>query len=85
MQRISLKNAKSLPLLNQSIKTINELLISGQLSAYDLCLKCLERIEKTAQLNAFITITKDISINQSIESNKRFKNGIYFQFNSIIK
>jgi Asp-tRNA(Asn)/Glu-tRNA(Gln) amidotransferase A subunit family amidase len=85
MQRISLKDGKSLPLLNQSIKTINELLISGQLSAYDLCLKCLERIEKTKQLNAFITITKDIAINQSIESNKRFKNGIYFELNSIIK
>jgi len=81
MHRISLKDVKSLPLLNQSISTINEMLTKGEISAYDLCQKCLNRIDKTVQLNAFITQTKQIAINQSIQSDKRFKSGKYYHFN----
>ncbi len=77
MHRISLKESKSVPLLNQSISVINKMLIKGELSANELCEMCLKRIEKTKQLNAFITITKEKAIKQSFESDKRFKSGQY--------
>ena len=75
MQRIGLKDRKSLSLLSQSISSINQMLTSGEISASDLCRKCLQRIEKTKQLNAFITVTEEMAIKQSIESDKRYKSG----------
>ena len=75
MQMIGVKDQKSWSLLSQSISSIHQMLISGQISAYDLCQKCVQRTEKTKQLNAFVNITKEIAIKQSIESDKRYKSG----------
>ena len=75
MERIIVKELSSNRLLSQSISSINQMLISGQISAYDLCRKCLQRIQSTKPLNAFTNITDDIAIKGSIEADIRYKSG----------
>lgn len=43
----------------------------GSITAKDLCEKCIERLNKTQQLNAFITETVDVSRDSAAGTDKR--------------
>ncbi|CAG2173073.1 unnamed protein product [Oppiella nova] len=75
MHRIGVKDTKNVSLLSSTISTIHQMLVSGQISASDLLRQCLQRADKTKSLNAFITLTEDMAINGSQESDKRYKSG----------
>lgn len=75
MERIVAKELSSNRLLSQSISSIHQKLISGQISAYDLCQKCLQRIQRTKPLNAFTNITEEIAVKTSVEADNRYKIG----------
>ncbi|XP_068135527.1 glutamyl-tRNA(Gln) amidotransferase subunit A, mitochondrial-like [Hyperolius riggenbachi] len=47
----------------------------GQLSATELCQRCLSLIKETAFLNAYITVTEDIALKQAAEADKRLRQG----------
>ena len=72
--------AKQLPLLNQSISNVHNLLRKGEIVPLDLAQACLQRINDTKVLNAFITLPEELTLQQAKQSNQRFLNGILFLF-----
>lgn len=48
-------------------------LSEGSITAKDLCEKCIKRLEKTRQLNAFITETFESSRNVAVEIDRKRK------------
>lgn len=72
---LKLNISKQLPLLNQSISSVNRLLQNGELSSVDLAKACLQRIKDTSVLNAFITLPEDVALQQASASAERFSKG----------
>lgn len=50
----------------------------------DYCRICIERIECTSILNAFVTLLKEEALTEAAESNERKKNGTNIFSNTII-
>ena len=48
-----------------SIGSLRRSLESGELKAVDVCRAALERIEELGELNAFISVTKDLALNRA--------------------
>lgn len=48
----------------------------GKISPTELCKKCLNRIKKTQHLNAFITVTEELSLKQAQQSEIRLSQGV---------
>ncbi|CAL1284258.1 unnamed protein product [Larinioides sclopetarius] len=63
-------------LLNQSINKVSQLIKNKTLSVTELCSICLERINKTKDLNVFITITENIAVEQSAWVQKRLEEDV---------
>lgn len=49
----------------------------GRISPTELCRKCLNRIKKTQHLNAYITVTDELSLTQAQESERRLQRGAH--------
>lgn len=47
----------------------------GRISPIELCRKCLNRIKKTQHLNAYITVTEELSLKQAQQSESRLRQG----------
>uniref|UniRef100_A0A3B3CL69 Glutamyl-tRNA(Gln) amidotransferase subunit A, mitochondrial n=1 Tax=Oryzias melastigma TaxID=30732 RepID=A0A3B3CL69_ORYME len=48
----------------------------GRISPTELCRKCLNHIKKTQHLNAYITVTEELSLKQAQESERRLLRGV---------
>ena len=73
---LKLNIPKQLPLLNQSIINVHRLLQNGEITSVDLAKACLQRINDTRVLNAFVSIDDQLSLQQASHSEQRFKNGL---------
>lgn len=62
-------------ILTRSIIEVSEHLQSGLLSATELLKLCLNRLNKTKCLNAFITVSEKLALQQAAASDKRYKEG----------
>lgn len=62
-------------LLSLSISKVSELLRNKSLNASDLCKLCLNRINKTKNLNAYISVTENLAEEQAEAAEKRILNG----------
>lgn len=47
---------------------------------YHACELCLNRIDRTRALNAFVTILKEYALEEASLSEKRLADGIYLKF-----
>src|SRR5215216_7385609 len=56
-----------LELKNLTIKSLRSLVASREVKAVDVCRAALERIERMAELNAFVTVTADAALEQAAE------------------
>ncbi|KAM6972914.1 glutamyl-tRNA(Gln) amidotransferase subunit A, mitochondrial [Aplochiton taeniatus] len=64
-------------MLSLSIREISLALREGRISPTELCRKCLNRIKKTHHLNAYITVTEELAIEQAQEAESRFNRGAH--------
>ncbi|XP_045918564.1 glutamyl-tRNA(Gln) amidotransferase subunit A, mitochondrial [Micropterus dolomieu] len=62
-------------MLNLTIREVSLALREGRISPTELCRKCLNRIEKTRHLNAYITVTEELALTQAQEAETRLLRG----------
>ncbi|CAG5866195.1 unnamed protein product [Menidia menidia] len=63
-------------MLSLTIKEVSVAFREGKISPTELCRRCLNRIKKTQHLNAYITVTEELSLKQAQESETRLLRGI---------
>lgn len=59
-------------LLNETISNIYKLIKSNQISSEELTKLCLDRVNKTSSLNAFITVCDQYALECAKKSDERF-------------
>ncbi|XP_013403306.1 glutamyl-tRNA(Gln) amidotransferase subunit A, mitochondrial [Lingula anatina] len=62
-------------MLSSSLKEVINSLRNGSIQSKELCEKCIRRVQKTRELNSFITETLDIARSQASESQARQLSG----------
>ncbi|CAH2252393.1 glutamyl-tRNA(Gln) amidotransferase subunit A, mitochondrial [Pelobates cultripes] len=62
-------------MLGTSLREAAAALRLGQVSATELCQKCLSFIKESSFLNAYITVTEEVALKQAAEADKRFSQG----------
>ncbi|XP_055027358.2 glutamyl-tRNA(Gln) amidotransferase subunit A, mitochondrial [Misgurnus anguillicaudatus] len=62
-------------MLSLSIREVSQALKEGRVSATELCKKCINQIQRTKSLNAYITITEEQAIEQAQQADNRLRNG----------
>ncbi|XP_063297376.1 glutamyl-tRNA(Gln) amidotransferase subunit A, mitochondrial isoform X2 [Pelobates fuscus] len=62
-------------MLGTSLREAAAALRLGQVSATELCQKCLSFIKESSFLNAYITVTEEVALKQAAEADKRFSRG----------
>uniref|UniRef100_A0A3P9KZI6 Glutamyl-tRNA(Gln) amidotransferase subunit A, mitochondrial n=1 Tax=Oryzias latipes TaxID=8090 RepID=A0A3P9KZI6_ORYLA len=63
-------------MLSLTLKEVSLAFREGRISPTELCRKCLNRIKKTQHLNAYITVTDELSLTQAQESERRLQRGV---------
>ncbi|KAM4723238.1 glutamyl-tRNA(Gln) amidotransferase subunit A, mitochondrial [Anableps anableps] len=63
-------------MLGLTLKEVSLAFREGRISPTELCRKCLNRIKKTEHLNAYITITEELSLKQAQQSEERLHQGV---------
>uniref|UniRef100_A0A672NKA2 Glutamyl-tRNA(Gln) amidotransferase subunit A, mitochondrial n=1 Tax=Sinocyclocheilus grahami TaxID=75366 RepID=A0A672NKA2_SINGR len=63
-------------MLGLSIREVSQALRDGRVSATELCKKCIDQIQRTHYLNAFITITGETAIEQAQKADNRICTGV---------
>uniref|UniRef100_A0A8C7YKH3 Glutaminyl-tRNA amidotransferase subunit QRSL1 n=1 Tax=Oryzias sinensis TaxID=183150 RepID=A0A8C7YKH3_9TELE len=63
-------------MLGLTLKEVSLAFREGRISPTELCRKCLNRIKKTQHLNAYITVTDELSLTQAQESERRLQRGV---------
>ncbi|XP_037551314.1 glutamyl-tRNA(Gln) amidotransferase subunit A, mitochondrial [Nematolebias whitei] len=63
-------------MLSLTLKEVSLAFREGKISPTELCKKCLNRIKKTQHLNAFITVTEELSLKQAQQSEIRLSQGV---------
>ncbi|XP_072221458.1 glutamyl-tRNA(Gln) amidotransferase subunit A, mitochondrial [Leuresthes tenuis] len=63
-------------MLSLTLKEVSVAFREGRISPTELCRKCLNRIKKTQHLNAYITVTEELSLKQAQESETRLLEGV---------
>ena len=71
--------------LRKPIKEIHELLKKKEIKPIDLVKECFERIEKNAELNAFITLNKEQAIEEAIALEQKEVDNLFFGIPIAIK
>ncbi|KAI7804503.1 glutamyl-tRNAGln amidotransferase subunit A [Triplophysa rosa] len=62
-------------MLGLSIREVSQALKEGRLSATELCRKCINQIQRTRFLNAYITITEEQAMEQAQRADDRLRIG----------
>ncbi|KAK9959827.1 hypothetical protein ABG768_009928 [Culter alburnus] len=62
-------------MLGLSIREVSQALRDGRVSATELCRKCINQIQRTRYLNAFITITEEVAMEQAQRADNRLRTG----------
>ncbi|HET9533386.1 MAG TPA: amidase family protein, partial [Blastocatellia bacterium] len=62
-------------LRNLTINSLNKKLASGEVSAAEVCRAALERAEKLADLNAFITLTPERALERAADIDRLVEKG----------
>ncbi|XP_050988575.1 glutamyl-tRNA(Gln) amidotransferase subunit A, mitochondrial [Labeo rohita] len=62
-------------MLGLSIREVSQALRDGRVSATELCRKCINQIQRTRYLNAFITITEETAMEQAQKADSRLRTG----------
>ncbi|XP_052001631.1 glutamyl-tRNA(Gln) amidotransferase subunit A, mitochondrial [Xyrauchen texanus] len=62
-------------MLGLSIREISQALREGRVSATELCKKCINQLQRTHYLNAYITITEEKAMEQAQRSDNRLQTG----------
>ncbi|XP_034530401.1 glutamyl-tRNA(Gln) amidotransferase subunit A, mitochondrial [Notolabrus celidotus] len=62
-------------MLSLTIREVSRALREGKISPTELCRKCLNRIKKTQHLNAYITVTEELALQQAQEAETRLLQG----------
>ncbi|XP_017287219.1 glutamyl-tRNA(Gln) amidotransferase subunit A, mitochondrial [Kryptolebias marmoratus] len=63
-------------MLSLTLKEVSQAFREGRISPTELCKKCLNRIQRTQHLNAFITVTQELSLKQAQQSEIRLSQGV---------
>ncbi|XP_061599827.1 glutamyl-tRNA(Gln) amidotransferase subunit A, mitochondrial [Cololabis saira] len=63
-------------MLGLTLKEVSLAFREGKISPTELCRKCLNRIKKTWHLNAYITVTEELSLKQAEQSEARLLQGV---------
>uniref|UniRef100_A0A1A8H4V9 Glutamyl-tRNA(Gln) amidotransferase subunit A, mitochondrial n=1 Tax=Nothobranchius korthausae TaxID=1143690 RepID=A0A1A8H4V9_9TELE len=63
-------------MLGLTLKGVSLALREGRISPTELCRKCLNRIKKTQHLNAYISVTEELSLKQAEQSETRLRQGV---------
>ncbi|XP_013865840.1 glutamyl-tRNA(Gln) amidotransferase subunit A, mitochondrial [Austrofundulus limnaeus] len=63
-------------MLSLTLKEVSLAFRESRISPTELCKKCLNRIKKTQHLNAFITVTEELSLKQAQQSEIRLSQGV---------
>ncbi|XP_041828710.1 glutamyl-tRNA(Gln) amidotransferase subunit A, mitochondrial [Melanotaenia boesemani] len=63
-------------MLSLTLKEVSLAFREGRISPTELCRKCLNRIKKTQHLNAYITVTEELSLKQAQQSETRLQQGV---------
>ncbi|CAN9502008.1 unnamed protein product [Ophioblennius macclurei] len=62
-------------MLSRSIKEVSLAFREGRISPTELCKKCLDRIKRTRHLNAYITVTEELALQQAQQAEARLLKG----------
>ncbi|KAJ8333201.1 hypothetical protein SKAU_G00420970 [Synaphobranchus kaupii] len=62
-------------MLRLTIREVSQAFREGRISPSELCQKCLNRIKKTRNLNAYITVTEEQAVEQARAADERFQRG----------
>lgn len=62
-------------LTDYTLKEVAKLLAEGKVSSQEVTQACLDQIEKTKELNAIISVDKEIALTQASLADQRLKNG----------
>lgn len=62
-------------MLGLSIREVSQALRDGRVSATELCRKCINQIQRTRYLNAYITIAEETAMEQAERADKRLRTG----------
>lgn len=62
-------------MLGRTIKEVSLAFREGRISPTELCKKCLARIKKTQHLNAYITVTEELALQQAQQAEARLLKG----------
>lgn len=62
-------------MLSRTIKEVSLAFREGRISPTELCKKCLDRIRKTRHLNAYITVTEELALQQAQQAEARLLKG----------
>uniref|UniRef100_G3PJ00 Glutamyl-tRNA(Gln) amidotransferase subunit A, mitochondrial n=1 Tax=Gasterosteus aculeatus aculeatus TaxID=481459 RepID=G3PJ00_GASAC len=62
-------------MLSLTIREVSAALREGRISPTELCRKCLNRIKKTQHLNAYITVTEELALQEAREAEARLLQG----------
>ncbi len=55
---------------------VSQALRDGRVSATELCRTCINQIQRTRYLNAFITITEETAMEQAQRADNRLRTGV---------
>lgn len=60
---------------------VSQALRDGRVSATELCRTCINQIQRTRYLNAFITITEETAMEQAQRADNRLRTGVCVTLN----